>query len=199
MKHLTKLIFNTHYKKGAIYIVKKIFTLFKILISKIQKHPVLSILLFELLVVIVLFCFGFRITYNSSLDNNWEAIAACGTWFCGIVVPIAVVFIQHKISTNESNVSASNEALLQEINKIKSERSSNSEPIKPSITEDDVYRFICIKIIATTEQIATHFNTNIETVTPLLEELYFVKRKIRTCSLEDDPKHNIAKCNWMRK
>lgn len=179
--------------------MKKIFTLFKILISKIQKHPVLSILLFELLVVIVLFCFGFRITYNSSLDNNWEAIAACGTWFCGIVVPIAVVFIQHKISTNESNVSASNEALLQEINKIKSERSSNSEPIKPSITEDDVYRFICIKIIATTEQIATHFNTNIETVTPLLEELYFVKRKIRTCSLEDDPKHNIAKCNWMRK
>lgn len=86
--------------------------------------------------VIVLFCFGFRITYNSSLDNNWEAIAACGTWFCGIVVPIAVVFIQHKISTNESNVSASNEALLSEINKLKLQGlpNNNNDCVESNIT-----------------------------------------------------------------
>lgn len=177
--------------------IKKIGMLFRKFISKIQKHPTFYTLLFEVFVVIVLFCFGFRITYNPSLDNNWEAIAACGTWFCGIVVPIAVVFIQHKISTNESNISASNEALLQEINKLKSEPSSDNDSIKP--TEDDVYRFICIKITTTTEQIVTHFNTDIETITPILEELYFVKQKIRTCSLEDNPKDNIARCNWMRK
>lgn len=181
--------------------MKKIFTPFKIFIYKIQKHPVLSILLFELLVVIVLFCFGFRITYNSSLDNNWEAIAACGTWFCGIVVPIAVVFIQHKISTNESNVSASNEALLSEINKLKLQGlpNNNNDGVESNITEDDIYRFICIKIFATTEQIATHFKTNIEHIAPLLEELYFVQRRIRTYSLEDDPRHNIAKCSWTRR
>lgn len=181
--------------------MKKIFTLFKILISKIQKHPVLSILLFELLVVIVLFCFGFRITYNSSLDNNWEAIAACGTWFCGIVVPIAVVFIQHKISANESNVSASNEALLSEINKLKLQwlTNNNQESIKPTITKDDVYRFICIKIVATTEQIAEHFKTNVKNITPLLEELYYNQGRIRTYALEDDPRRNLAKCSWTRR
>lgn len=99
--------------------MRKICTFLKTFVSKIKNHPVLSILIFEILAIFSLFFLGFRITYNPLLDNNWEAIAACGTWFCGIVVPIAVVFIQHKISTNESNVSASNEALLSEINKLK--------------------------------------------------------------------------------
>lgn len=172
--------------------MKKIF-------ANVQKHPILFILLSEILAIIILFCFGFKITYNPALANDWEAISACGTWFCGIVVPIAVVFLQHKISTNEANISVSNEALLQEINKLKSEFYSNNQARIPNISVDDVYRFICIKIVVSSEQIATHFNTNIETITPLLEELYFVKRKIRTCTLEDDPKHNIAMCTWMRK
>ena len=64
---------------------------------------------------------------------------------------------------------------------------------------DDVYRFICIKIFATTEQIAAHFKTTIENITPLLEELYFVQRRIRTYFLEDDPRHSIAKCSWTRR
>lgn len=127
--------------------MRKICTFLKTFVSKIKNHPVLSILIFEILAIFSLFFLGFRITYNPLLDNNWEAIAACGTWFCGIVVPIAVVFIQHKISTNESNVSASNEALLSEINKLKLQWLTNNsqESIKPTITEDDVYRFICIK------------------------------------------------------
>lgn len=179
--------------------MKKIILIFKNIISKIQKHPVLVILLFEILATIILLCLGFRITYNPSLDNNWEAISACGTWFCGIIVPIAVVFIQHKISTNESNISASNEALLSEINKLKSQSSIGNKLTESNISEDDIYRFICIKIYATTEEIATHFNTNVEIIAPLLEELFFVQKRIRTYSLEDDPRHNIAKCCWTRK
>lgn len=181
--------------------MKKIYALFKTFVSKIKKHPVLSILIFEILAIFSLFLLGFRITYDPSLDNNWEAIAACGTWFCGIVVPIAVVFIQHKISTNESNVSASNEALLSEINKLKLQGLTNNsqESIKSTITVDDVYRFICIKIFATSEEIAAHFKTTIENITPLLEELYFVQRRIRTYSLEDNPRHNIARCRWTRR
>ena len=181
--------------------MKKIYAFFKIFVSKIKKHPVLSIFIFETLAIVSLFCLGFRITYNPSLDNNWEAIAACGTWFCGIVVPIAVVFIQHKISANESNVSASNEALLSEINKLKLQwlTNNNQESIKPTITKDDVYRFICIKIVATTEQIAEHFKTNVKNITPLLEELYYNQGRIRTYALEDDPRRNLAKCSWTRR
>ena len=76
---------------------------------------------------------------------------------------------------------------------------NNNDGVESNITEDDIYRFICIKIFATTEQIATHFKTNIEHIAPLLEELYFVQRRIRTYSLEDDPRHNIAKCSWTRR
>ncbi len=87
---------------------------------------------------------------------------------------------------------------MQEIEKLKNQTTQTADK-KKVISEDDIYRFICIKIFATTEQIAEHFNTDIESIRPFLEEMYFVKRKIRTYSLEDDPRRNIAKCCWTRR
>ena len=172
-------------------VIKKIFSL-------IIKKPLILVLTTEIIIAILLYCLGFRITYDPSLINDWDAISACGTWFCGIVIPIAVVFIQHQITKNESNVNIANTALLQEIEKIKNQ-SPPTNTKKKVISEDDIYRFICIKIFTTTEQIAEHFETDVESIRPYLEEMYFVKRIIRTYSLEDDPRRNIAKCNWTRR
>ncbi len=172
-------------------IIKKIF-------SAIAKNPLILVLATEAIIAIILYCLGFRITYNPNLINNWDAISACGTWFCGIVIPIAVVFIQHQITKNESNINIANTALLQEIEKLKNQSTQTADK-KKVISEDDIYRFICIKIFTTTEQIAEYFNTDIESIRPFLEEMYFVKRIIRTYSLEDDPRRNIAKCCWTRR
>ena len=174
----------------------KLFVQLKNMITFLAKHPIYLLVIIEIIVFVILYGVGFRITYIPKLENDWEAISACGTWFCGIVVPVAVVFIQHKISVNESNVSASNEALLQEINNLKQQ--SKSADID-SISEEDIYRYICIKMSATTEEIAIHFNTDINDIIPMIQELFFVKKSIRTCSLEDDPQNNIEKCCWRRK
>lgn len=168
----------------------------KKLISFWIKRPIWFVISAEIVVIAILYFCGFRITYMPELDNNWDAVSACGTWFCGIVVPVAVVFIQHRISVNESNISASNEALLQEINKLKQQSNKN---VEVDISEEDVFRFICIKISTTSEQIATHFKADIKTIIPILQELYFVKKTIRTCSLEDDPHNHIEKCCWRRR
>lgn len=170
----------------------------KKILSTIVKKPLILVLITEAIIAVTLYCLGFRITYNPNLINNWDAISACGTWFCGIVIPIAVVFIQHQITKNESNVNIANTALLQEIEKIKNQV-PETDVKKKAISEEDIYRFICIKIFTTTEQIAEHFETDVESVRPYLEEMYFVKRIIRTYSLEDDPRRNIAKCSWTRR
>ena len=42
--------------------------------------------------IVGMYLLGFRITYNPELDNNWDAIAAIGTWCAAIISGIAVVF-----------------------------------------------------------------------------------------------------------
>lgn len=63
-----------------------------------------------------MYLLGFRITYNPELDNNWDAIAAVGTWVAAIISGIAIVFAikipktiaayQNKISLFEKRLTA---------------------------------------------------------------------------------------------
>lgn len=162
-----------------------------------KKHPVLLVFGVEICIVLILFLFGFRITYNSELDNNWEAIAACGTWFCGCIVPIAVIFIEKRLHDNEVKTSSSNLALLEEMNNSKHRNNFASETM-PEITEDDVYRYICISMTTSTKEIIEHFKSDKEKVISHLKQLYFVQGRITTLSLEDDPQNHIENCNWRK-
>ena len=163
----------------------------------LKGHPVICFLGIEICIVCILFLLGFRITYNPELDNNWEAIAACGTWFCGCIIPIAVVFIERRMRDSEARTSSSNLALLEELNRSKYKNNFASETTS-EITEDDVYRYICISMTTSTKEIAEHFKTDEEKIIPHLEQLWSIQGKIKTLSLEDDPKHHIESCNWRK-
>jgi len=172
----------------------------KRIIKFISKHKLLITVIIEIIVILVLYFLGFRITYNAKIENNWDAIEACGTWFCGCIVPIAVIVIQHKISESEQRTSASNTALLDEIEQIKNSVDSTDpqRQVKRHISSDEIYRFICIKMVASTEEIAEHFKVDINDIKHQLEDLWAVSELISTVSLEDNPNGNIAKCHWKK-
>ncbi len=176
--------------------------------KKLKRHSVICFLGVESCIVFILFLFGFRITYNPEMDNNWEAIAACGTWFCGCIVPMAVVFIEWRMRENEketerrirdseARISSSNLAMLEELNNYKYRSTMNAE-IMEEVTEDDIFRYICIRMTTSTKEIIEYFKTDNEKVFSYLRQLYFVKGKIKTLSLEDDPQNHIENCNWRK-
>lgn len=75
-------------------------------------------------VAIVLFFFGFRITYDPSLDNNWEAVSAVGSWASVIVASAAVVAAlviaktQNDITTMQTTISLEQVRIADQQNKI---------------------------------------------------------------------------------
>lgn len=55
-------------------------------------HPSTITLIVIILIILILALFGFRITYNPSLDNNWDAISACAAWAAVVVSGLAIYF-----------------------------------------------------------------------------------------------------------
>ena len=72
--------------------------------KRIFKSTVTWIVFGEVLIAFVMWCMGFRITYAPELDNNWDAISAVAEWagviIGAIIVPFAVVWLQHKWDSN---------------------------------------------------------------------------------------------------
>lgn len=67
----------------------------------------LCILLAELLVALVLWFLGFRITYAPTLENSWDAISACAGWAGAIFSLIAILVaiqIPKKIADRQDRV-----------------------------------------------------------------------------------------------
>lgn len=176
--------------------------------KKLKGYPVLCFLGIEICIVFILFVFCFRITYNPELDNNWDAIGACGTWFCGCIVPLAVIFIEERIrekeketerriQDSEARTSSSNLALLEELNNSKYKNKFASGTTS-ELTKDDVYRYICISITTSTKEIIEYFKGDKEEIIEYLKQLFFVERRINILSLEDDPRNYIEDCNWRK-
>lgn len=174
--------------------------------KRLKAHPFMLFLGLEICLGFILFLFGFRITYNPKLDNNWDAIAACGTWFCGCIVPLAVIFIEgrirekeketeKRIQDSEARTSSSNLALLEELSNSKYKNKFVSGTTS-ELTKDDVYRYICISMTTSTKEIIEHFKGDKEEIIEYLKQLFFVEEKIKTLSLEDDPQNHIENCNW---
>ena len=60
--------------------------------KKVFRHPSTITLIAVILIILILALFGFRITYNPSLDNNWDAISACAAWAAVVVSGLAIYF-----------------------------------------------------------------------------------------------------------
>lgn len=63
-------------------------------IKKILKFKILPnwVLLVFVIILSTLWTFGWKITYNPQLDNNWNAIDAVGGWISAIISGIAIWF-----------------------------------------------------------------------------------------------------------
>ena len=68
----------------------------------------LGVFLIELILVIVLWFCGFRITYSPTLENNWEAISACAAWAAVFVSGLAIWYaiqVPKKIAEEQNKIS----------------------------------------------------------------------------------------------
>jgi len=158
--------------------------------------------IFSLIICVAIFVFlyvyGFRITYNPKLETSWNAIGAIGQWasaVVGILIPIAVVYIQSILDQNKREIGKSNSELYSEFTKFKSEyldkikilSSLINEDEKPSIElgvlidaakygyeytlKERVIKFINISMAAHTKQIAKYINVTEAEAFDLLEEM----------------------------
>ena len=69
-------------------------------------HPI-TITVFAILIIVIFALCGFRITYNPSLDNNWEAISACAGWAAVIVSGLAIYYaiqVPKKIAKEQNRI-----------------------------------------------------------------------------------------------
>lgn len=60
--------------------------------KKITRSPTTWIILSICVIVIVLYFCGFRITYAPDLENSWDAISACASWF-GAIMSAGALFV----------------------------------------------------------------------------------------------------------
>lgn len=60
--------------------------------KKFFRHPITLTVLVIFAIILILALCGFRITYNPSLDNNWDAISACAAWAAVVVSGLAIYF-----------------------------------------------------------------------------------------------------------
>ena len=174
-----------------------------------------TIILVEIVVLAILFALGFKITYAPELENNWDAIAAVGTWVCGLVVPFALILFEKHLAASEKRVSDSNIATLQELNEFK----KKYEPLLQAFTEGEVifegggapvsdnptlpsqheiFRFICVSMIATSQEIANHFGVDVELLRHRIEDMWAVQGIISPSTLSDDPAKDFANCQWQK-
>lgn len=59
------------------------------------------------ILALILFLFGFRITYSPELDNNWDAVSACAAWVGVIASFVAIWFairVPKKIADRQDKI-----------------------------------------------------------------------------------------------
>lgn len=171
------------------------------------------ILIFEIMVVVVFYTLGFKITYAPELANDWEAIEAIGTWTCGLIVPFALIIFERKLSASEIKVSSSNLATLQELNEFK----RKYEPLLKAFTDGEVIldggnisdfpsqsipsqqeilRFICVSMSATSQEIADHFGVSVKSLQHRIEDMWAVQGLISPSTFSGDPIKDFPNCQW---
>ena len=80
--------------------------------KKIIRSPVMWIAFLVVLLVVIMYTLGFRITYSPELENNWDAISACAGWaavfVAGIGSVVSVYFaiqVPKKIAEEQNRIS----------------------------------------------------------------------------------------------
>ncbi len=135
--------------------------------------------------------------------GSWEAIYTVGQWAMvavGIFVPIIVVILQEKMKSDKNDIKISNQALNDEVQKLKKqlEQMLQYEVVDKWTSKEDIFKYICISMSASTKEIAEHFSIDIEKTKNMLKELALVDKVIYT-TLEYNPSEPSEDAIWFRK
>lgn len=156
--------------------------------KKFIKDAAVWVIIAELLVAIVMWCFGFRITYAPELDNNWDAISAVAEWagviIGTIIVPLVVVWLQHKWDSNKEEIALSNLVAIDQLQDFEQrfapllneqEQGDNNVPltIKPelSMREQQLLQFLSVSMGASRNDISEQLGLSVASTQHLIRRL----------------------------
>lgn len=74
--------------------------------KKFLLHPITIIAIILVLIVVLTLC-GFKVTYNPSLNNNWDAISACAGWasvIASFVAILVAISIPKRIARQQNDI-----------------------------------------------------------------------------------------------
>jgi hypothetical protein len=192
-------------------------------IRKILKYPALWIVVAELILIVILGLFGFRITYSPSLNDCWVAIGAMGQWASacvGILIPIAAVYLQQKLDRNKEDISKSNVSMLEELEEFKRKFEKQLDALSGLVDEDgnitidggtalaldtdkwqhlkdEAIRLVDIAMSASTQYVAEHLKIPNDDAFHLLKELALHDHSISCAGQLTDK--NIDGVVWLPK
>ena len=161
-----------------------------------KKHlnsPITWLILVEVVLVVILYFCGFRITYAPDLENSWDAISAVAEWVGvivgAIIVPMAVLWIQHKWDNDKQDVATSNLEVIKELTSFK----EKYEPLLTGLNEgtvvldggnaagcgkdqqmsieDKMLQYIAINMGATRADVSEYLNISLATTTRIIKKL----------------------------
>lgn len=168
----------------------------------IRKHIIISmaVLICVTYIIIVLVIFLIR-KYNLA---SWDAISALGEWagiIVAILIPIAAIYLEKQLEKNKTEIKDSNVSLYDEITSLKNQiseiKNSNIQNSSNENLKIEIYKFICISMIATTKEIMDKFNLDFNTARDILLELSRVDGVIKPAYISDNP--DDIECNWSKK
>lgn len=155
-------------------------------------------LVIQMLLGLIFYLYGFRITYSPELETSWPAVSAIGQWvsaLSGLLIPIAVVYLDKHMDKNREMIGESNIDLLKEVEKFKSEyyekikvlsklvneegdividsgfSSEANEEKSDEILKEKALKFVNISMVTKTEKVAEHLEIEKEKAFRILEEL----------------------------
>ena len=158
------------------------------MMKRIFKSVAIWIVVGEALIAFVLWCMGFRITYAPELDNNWDAISAVAEWagviIGAIIVPFAVVWLQHKWDSNKEEIALSNLVTIDQLkefeqrfapllNNQKQEGDESTLTIKPelSMREQQLLQFLSVSMGASRNEISEQLGLSVASTQHLIKRL----------------------------
>lgn len=181
------------------------------IVRKIIKSVLFWIISAEIILVIILFAFGFRITYAPELEPNWESVGAIGQWavaIVGVLIPIAAVYVQYELNKNKREIGEANSELYNELSKyaeklkiltkLVNERGdivvdggdfnkSDDENQTKENLKNKALKFINISMITNTKRVAEHLGISDVEAFDILKEMVLDDKSI-SCGGQLDEK-----------
>lgn len=154
------------------------------ILKDIFHNNVVRIILGELIIVLLMWRLGFKVTYAPELEDDWVAIGAIGEWVGTAIIPFVVLYLQHKWDSNKNAIALSNlvtsdqlnefeqkfAPLLTETNKKINDKLSDVKP-NISLRERQLLQFLAISMGANIQEIALRMGLSIPTTQRLLQKM----------------------------